>query len=87
LFVKFFAFIWQIFCQRAMFLFRGNMLMPAKVLVWNCGTSSVKIEVQGRDEKGRFLAAKEYVVPPETGQSVIVDEGQSIQVVSQEDAA
>lgn len=51
------------------------------VLVWNTGNSPVKVEVQGRDEKGRFLATRETIVQPRSGEVVTVDAGQSVQVL------
>lgn len=57
----------------------------AKVLIVNFDTSprGVKVEVQGRDKEGKFVAASEHHLKPGEAKTVDVDDHQSVQLIQE----
>lgn len=56
-----------------------------KVLVVNFDSSprGVKVEIQGRDDKGHFVAASEHHLKPGEAKTVEVNDHQSVQLIQE----
>lgn len=55
--------------------------VTTQVSIINRGPESVKIEVQGRSEDGKFTAAQEFTITPKTFIDLWVHSTQSLQVL------
>lgn len=53
----------------------------ATTLIVNFGPQAVKVEVQGRDTQGQYLAKGEKIIPAGKSRYVTVDEASSIQLI------
>ena len=59
--------------------------MP-KIMIVNTDASAVKIEVQKRDKEGRYRAVKEHKLRGFASKTVVVEHGQSVQVIDPSEA-
>lgn len=53
----------------------------SKVLIVNLGKEAVKVEVQKRDAAGRYRALTEHKLRAGASKRVVVEFGQSVQVI------
>jgi len=55
--------------------------MTTRVVISNMGCKPVKVEVQGRDSGGKFVAAEEKILPVAGTQEFYVHSNQSLQII------
>ena len=55
--------------------------MTTRVVLFNTGPESVKVEIQGRDAGGKFVADKEQILPPLSGGEFYLHSHQSLQLI------